>query len=326
MIRASQHRAVAVIGTGVVGRSWMRVFARAGLETRIWDVDPVQIDRAWDWYKSDQKRIRKQGGMRKTVARSERSNVIRCRDLGDALAGVTWVQENCPEDLALKQVVFADLDRLADARAVLASSTASLDMTTITDGLGGAGRCLVAHPVNPPHVIPLVEVLGGQQTDPLVVRRAIRFLERVGQTPVLLRRYVPGFLVSRLQAALLREALHLVATGVARADAIETVVKDGLGLRWAFLGPFDVANTNADGGVREYFARRGEVLAALWEDLGKDNPLTPEVGQRIGEALDMMHRQVPRESLREWRDDMIARLRRLKAMHPPGGEPETDEE
>jgi ketoreductase RED1 len=175
-------------------------------------------------------------------------------------------------------------------------------------------------------VIPLVEVLGGQRTDPLAVRRAIRFLERVGQTPVLLRRYAPGFLLNRLQAALLREALHLVATGVARADAIETVVKDGLGLRWAFLGPFDVPNTNADGGIREYFARRGDVLGALWDDLGKGNPLTPELIERVGETLDAMHRQVAPENLREWRDDMIVRLRRLKAMHPPGGEPEPEEE
>jgi L-gulonate 3-dehydrogenase len=326
MIRASQHRAVAVVGTGVVGRSWMRVFARAGLETRIWDVDPVQIDRAWDWYKADQRRIRKQGGMRKAVARNERSNVVRCRDLGDALDGVTWVQENCPEDLGAKRAVFADLDRMADPRALLVSSTASLDMTAIADGLAGAGRCLVAHPVNPPHVIPLVEVLGGQQTEPLAVRRAMRFLERIGQTPVLLRRYAPGFLLNRLQAALLREALHLVATGVARPDAIETVVRDGLGLRWAFLGPFDVPNTNADGGVREYFARRGEVLEALWDDLGKGNPLTPEVVERVGQALDTMHRTVPHETLREWRDDMIVRLRRLKTMHPPGGEAPPDEE
>jgi L-gulonate 3-dehydrogenase len=326
MIRASQHRVVAVVGTGVVGRSWMRVFARAGLETRIWDLDPVQTDLAWDWYKSDQKRIRKQGGMRKAVARNERSNVIRCDDLAEALAGATWVQESCPENLETKRAVFADLDRLADPKAVLASSTASLDMTLIAEGLGGAGRCLVAHPVNPPHVIPLVEVLGGQGTDPLAIRRAIRFLERVGQTPVLLRRYAPGFLLNRLQAALLREALHLVATGVARADAIETVVKDGLGLRWAFLGPFDVPNTNADGGIREYFARRGDVLGALWDDLGKGNPLTPELIERVGETLDAMHRQVAPENLREWRDDMIVRLRRLKAMHPPGGEPEPEEE
>ncbi|HSR14135.1 MAG TPA: 3-hydroxyacyl-CoA dehydrogenase NAD-binding domain-containing protein [Gemmatimonadales bacterium] len=326
MIRASRHRIVAVIGAGVIGRSWMRVFARAGLETRVWDPDPVQVDQAWDWYKTDQRRLRKQGGMRKGVARNERSNVARCRDLAEALQGATWVQECGPEDLDVKRGIFADLDRHADPVAILASSTASLDMTLIAEGLAGEPRCLVAHPVNPPHVIPLVEVLGGRNTDPLAVRRAIRFLERVGQAPVLLRRYVPGFLLNRLQAAVLREALFLVSSGVARADAIETVVKDGLGLRWAFLGPLDVPNTNADGGIREYFARRGVVLSRLWDDLGKGNPLTPELVERLGQDMDLLHRKVPRETLREWRDDMITRLRRLKAAHPPGGVPEPEEE
>jgi len=325
MIRASQHRVVAVVGLGVVGRSWMRVFARAGLETRVWDPDPVQVDRAWDWYKADQRRIRREGGMRKAVARNERANVLRCQTLVEALAEATWVQENGPEDLEVKREIFAGLDQAADPKAILASSTASLDMTRIAEGLAGRGRCLVAHPVNPPHVIPLVEVLGGRDTDPLAVRRAIRFLERIGQAPVLLRRYVPGLLLNRLQAALLREALHLVGSGVARADAIEAVVKDGLGLRWALLGPFDVPNTNADGGIREYLTRRGEVLNGLWNDLGKGNPLTPELVERLGHDLDQMHRRVPRETLREWRDDMISRLRRLKAAHPQEGSPPDEE-
>jgi 3-hydroxyacyl-CoA dehydrogenase len=318
---ARQHRTVAVVGTGVIGRSWVRVFARAGLEVRIWDADPDQIEAAWEWFKVDLKRVRKQLGLRKAAVRGERENVTRCASLEEALAGATYVQESGPELLDLKQELYRSLDAVADPRAILASSTSALDMTRIAEGLEGATRCVVAHPVNPPHVVPVVEVLGGERTDPRVVRRTMRFLERVGQTPVLLRRYVPGFALNRLQAALVREALNLVADGVASVDAVDTIIRDGLGLRWAMMGPFGVANTNADGGVREYFERFGRSFQSLWDDLRTDTSITPELLERLQKAVDIMYRRVPPEVQQQWRDDMVGRLRRLKAAHPLGVEP-----
>ena len=316
-------RAVAVIGTGVIGRSWIRVFARAGMETRIWDADPAQVDAAWAWLKADLKRSRKEHGLRKRVIRAEREQVVRCESLEDALKGVFWVQESGPENIDAKRALYAELDKLAPPRAVLASSTSTLDMTQIAEGLSGASRCVVAHPVNPPHVVPVVEVLGGAHTDPLVVRKSVRFMERVGQTPVLLRKYVPGFLLNRMQAALVREAVSLVNAGVTTPEGIDAVVRDGLGLRWALLGPFGVANTNADGGLREYFGRYGPSFEMLCRDLTSEFCLTPELIESMGKSVDAANRRVPRELQRSWRDDMVVRIRELKNMHPVV-EPEVD--
>jgi 3-hydroxyacyl-CoA dehydrogenase len=312
----SRAQSVAVIGTGVIGRSWIRVFARAGLETRIWDPNPEQVEAAWTWLKADLKRARKEHGLRKRVVRAEREQVVRCQTLEEALQNVFWVQESGPENLDAKRTTYAELDRLAPPKAVLASSTSALDMSAIAEGLPGANRCIVAHPVNPPPVVPVVEVLGGAHTDPLVVRRAVRFLERVGQTPVLLRKYVPGFLLNRMQAALMREAVSLVKEGVTTPEGVDAVIREGLGLRWALLGPFGVANTNADGGVREYFTRYGPSFERLIPDLTSEWKLTPELMDSIGKSVDATNRRVPRELQRTWRDDMVVRIRELKTMHP----------
>jgi 3-hydroxyacyl-CoA dehydrogenase len=249
---------------------------------------------------------------------------VRCETLEQALEGVFWVQESGPENIDAKRALYAELDRLAPPKAVLASSTSTLDMTKIAQGLQGASRCVVAHPVNPPHVVPVVEVLGGAHTDPLVVRKSVRFMERVGQTPVLLRKYVPGFLLNRMQAALVREAVSLVKNGVATPEGIDAVIRDGLGLRWALLGPFGVANTNADGGLREYFARYGPSLQMLSQDLTTELGLTPELIESMGKSVDAVNRRVPRDLQRSWRDDMVVRIRELKSLHPVV-EPEVDE-
>jgi 3-hydroxyacyl-CoA dehydrogenase len=309
-------RAVAVIGTGVIGRTWIRVFARAGYETRVWDPDPVQVETAWEWMKADLKRARREHGLRKRVARSEREQVVRCESLEEALKDVIWIQESGPERLEEKRATFVQLDKLAPARAVLATSASSLDMTAIAKGLHGGPRCLIASPLNPAHIIPIVEVVGGDRTDHLVLRRAVRFLERVGQTPVLLRTFVPGLLLGRLQAALMREALHLVAEDVAPPEAIDAVVREGLGLRWALLGPFAVAHTNGDGGIREFFQHYGDAWQKLSADLCTKLELTPEVVDRIARSVDATWRRVPRNAQRVWRDDMVLRIRDLKQAHP----------
>ncbi|HKP28859.1 MAG TPA: 3-hydroxyacyl-CoA dehydrogenase NAD-binding domain-containing protein, partial [Gemmatimonadales bacterium] len=244
--------------------------------------------------------------------------------LEQALEGVFWVQESGPENIDAKRALYADLDRLAPPKAVLASSTSTLDMTKIAQGLSGASRCIVAHPVNPPHVVPVVEVLGGAHTDPLVVRKSVRFMERVGQVPVLLRKYVPGFLLNRMQAALVREAVSLVKEGVTTPEGVDAVVRDGLGLRWALLGPFGVANTNADGGLREYFARYGPSFEMLSKDLTTEFCLNPDLIESMGKSVDAANRRIPRDLQRSWRDDMVVRIRALKTLHP-AVEPEENE-
>ncbi|MBL8959285.1 MAG: 3-hydroxyacyl-CoA dehydrogenase [Gemmatimonadetes bacterium] len=297
---------VAVVGCGVIGRSWIRVFTRAGYPVRVFDVSPRAVEQALAWHAE-------------AAARDGRGGTVPqgASTLAEALGGATWVQESGPETLPAKQALYAELDQGAPPEAILASSTSTLDMTEIARGLRGAGRCVVAHPVNPPHVVPAVDLLGGVATEPEVLARATDFLRAVGQTPVVLRRYVPGFLLNRMQAALVREAISLLDAGVADADAIDAVIRDGLGLRWALMGPFGVANTNADGGVREYFTRYGASFRWLMDDLGGTPSFDAATIERIGAGVDAMYPGVSHEDLRAWRDRMVERITTLKADDRP---------
>lgn len=313
---------VAVIGTGVIGRSWIRVFARAGCHTRVFDPDQTQQSKAVEWAEStaavdERLRFLAVGG-----AANEKQRIAPCASLSEALVGAGWVQESGPEALETKQRIYRELDAEADDTAILASSTSAHDMTAIASGLSGADRCVVAHPVNPPHVVPVVEVLAGRTTRPDVTETALAFLESVGQTPVEMHRYVPGFLLNRLQAALIREAVSLIGSDVASAEAIDAVVRDGLGLRWALMGPFGTGHTNADGGAGEYYRRYGDAYRALWADLDATPEFSDRVIDRIHSGTEAMYGPDSAAAVGEWRDRLVRGIRRLKA-DDPAPTPET---
>lgn len=307
---------IAVVGTGIIGRSWMLLFARAGCATRAYDASTDQLAAALRWMHMELEADVADGFM--TAAEAEQCNarVAPCHDLGTAVSAATYVQESGPENIDAKRGVYAALDAHAAPSAILGSSTSTHDMTTIAEGLEGAWRCIVAHPVNPPHVVPVVEVLPGARTDAEVVDRTVAFLESVGQTPVVLQRYAPGFLINRMQAAIIREAVCLVESGVADVAAVDAVIRDGLGLRWGLLGPFGVANTNADGGIREYLQRYGGALRSLMNDLGATPQLDAAMIERLGAQTDAMEGDVPLQSILRWRDRSIRRFRRSKREDP----------
>ena len=303
-MESSEHKfkptipVVAVVGTGVIGRSWALLFARAGCRTRIYDRDPAQVEKALAWIDQGLELI-------STHAR-----------LSDALDGAGYVQESGPEDIEIKKAVYHDLDQAADRQTILGSSTSAHDMSDIARGLAGANRCIVAHPVNPPHVIPVVEILPGEKTDADVVTRTRDFMTSVGQTPVLMNFYVPAFLLNRMQAAVIREAVSLVESGVADVDAVDAVIRDGLGLRWALMGPFGVANTNADGGIREYFTRYGEAYKNCMDQLGATPSFDAEMIERLGRGTDAMTGNASRDEVLRWRDRLVQKIRELKAEDP----------
>jgi 3-hydroxyacyl-CoA dehydrogenase len=308
--------AVAVIATGVIGRSWLRVFSRAGIPVRAWDPDPARLAQAVAWHADAVAAEETEPGrIADAVAR-----ITAAPSLAAALADVDYVQESGPESLEAKRAIYLELARLAPRRTILASSTSALDMTAIAAGLESAERCIVAHPVNPPHVVPVVEVLGGAETSEAVVARTMAWLRAVGQVPVRLNHYVPGFLLNRMQAALVREAVDLVARGVASADDVDAVIRDGLGLRWAFLGPYGTADTNADAGARDYFARYGPSYQALWADLRTDVHFDQALLDRIEAETEPMTRGRTAAERRAWRDRAVTALRALKAdlSRPPG--------
>ena len=308
--------AVGVVGAGLIGRSWTYLLARAGCRVRVFDPISAQRDRALSWMEQELDQEIDADTLSPEAVADVRSRVTYHDTLVGALRGVGYVQESGPEAIELKRSLYEGLDAAAAHGVILASSTSAHDMTPIAAGLSGASRCIVAHPVNPPHVVPVVEVLPGRETDPDVADRTCKFLRSVGQAPVRLNFWVDGFLLNRMQKALLSEAINLVERGVASVDAVDSVIRDGLGLRWALMGPFGVAETNADGGTREYLTRFRANHVRVSKDLGPPPNFDDEQIERVGRGTDEMLKGAQHDALSRWRDRMIRKIRALKEGDP----------
>jgi L-gulonate 3-dehydrogenase len=184
-------------------------------------------------------------------------------ELAAALAEAAWVQENAPERLETKRTLWAELDRIVPAEVVLASSTSALLPSAFTDHLAHRGRCLVAHPLNPPYLIPAIELVPAPWTAAEAMDRADLVMRAIGQRVIRMTRELPGFVMNRLQAALMEEAVKLVAAGYCDAEEVDIGLRDGLALRWSFMGPFETADLNAPGGVRDYVTRYRSVFDSI---------------------------------------------------------------
>jgi 3-hydroxyacyl-CoA dehydrogenase len=253
---------VAVVGAGLIGRAWAMVFARAGCTVRLWDPAPGVAEAALALIAERLADLSAAGLITEEPA-VVAARIAAAPSLAECVAGAVHVQENGPERLAPKQDLFAELDRLCGPEVVLASSTSGIPASEFTGNLAGRSRCLVAHPVNPPYLVPLVEIVGAPWTAPEVVARCRALMARVGQVPVVALKETQGFVLNRMQAALVAEAFRLVRDGVMSVEDVDACVKDGLGLRWSFMGPFETIDLNAPGGVADYAQRFGPLLGAI---------------------------------------------------------------
>jgi L-gulonate 3-dehydrogenase len=249
----SENRNVAIVGTGLVGRAWAAIFARAGWNVRLTDPHAPTLKAAPGLIRDELQALARHG-----LADDPDGAVARLTigaSVKDAVDGVAFVQESGPENVEQKQAIFAELDRLAPPDALLVSSTSAIVASRFTENLPGRARCLVGHPVNPPHLVPLVELCGAPWTAPEAIERARHIYREIGQVPVTINREINGFVLNRLQGALLAEAFRLVGEGFISPEDLDHTVKDGLGLRWSFLGPFETIELNAPGGIPDYCAR-----------------------------------------------------------------------
>jgi 3-hydroxyacyl-CoA dehydrogenase len=306
--------AVAIVGTGLIGRSWAIVFARAGWDVRITDPSAEQLAAVPGLIRKGLDELAAHGLANDPEAAAHL--VFPAASLEAAVEGVDLVQENGPELPEVKRELFAELDRLTPETAIMASSTSAIVASRFTEGLSHRGRCLVAHPVNPPHLVPLVELCGAPWTDRSTIERARAIYASVGQVPIVVNREVEGFVLNRLQGALLAEAIRLVADGVVTPYDLDKTVKDGLGLRWSFMGPFETIELNAPGGIADYCARYGGFYRRLTADAPKpevwDEPSVARVVEAWGEpqAPDVV------AAKSAWRDERLAALRAHKIAQP----------
>jgi carnitine 3-dehydrogenase len=273
---AGIHR-VAVIGTGTIGASWAALFLAHGLEVAASDPAPDaearlrrRVDEIWPV-------LRRLGAVKAAHApdiRFERAAV-------EAVRGAQFVQENGPEREDLKRALFTELDAALPAEAILASSTSGLLMSRLQEVCRHPGRCVIGHPFNPPHLIPLVEVVGGAQTSQATTDRAMAFYAAIGKRPIHIRKEVKGHVANRLQAAMWREAVSLVENGVASVADVDAAIASGPGLRWALMGPhltFHLAG--GAGGMDHFMAQFSGPIQSWWQDLGAP-ALTPELQRKL---------------------------------------------
>jgi len=261
---------VAIVGAGLIGRAWAMIFARAGWEVRLFDISDGVADAALGLCAEGLRNLAANGLCSDPDGAETRIRPV--QDLDTALDGAAFVQENGPERLDVKQRLFAELDARAPSSAILASSTSAIRCSLFTEVLPGRARCLIGHPVNPPHLIPLVEISGAPWTAPEALTKARAVYEAIGQVPITVLKEIEGFILNRLQGALLAEAFRLAAEGYVTPQDLDRTVADGLGLRWSFMGPFETIELNAPGGIADYCARYTEFYKRLAAD-----PANPSV-------------------------------------------------
>lgn len=297
---------IALVGGGLIGQAWAIVFARGGFEVMMYDASPVTIEQAQANIGArldDLARFNLIGDPKELLGRI--GYAIR---LKDAVVGADYVQESVPERVEVKREVYAELDRFVGDEAIIGSSTSGIPASAFTENLACRARCLVAHPINPPYLHPLVELCPAPWTDKAVVDRTHALMTEVGQSPIRVEKEVPGFIANRLQGALLTMALKLVEEGYASVEDVDIAIKDGIGLRWSFMGPFETIDLNAPGGVADYMARYGPLYEDIERSTAEPLAWTEALAKRI-EAARREALQVDHLGERsEWRDRHLMAL------------------
>jgi len=301
---------VAIVGSGLVGQAWAIVYARGGCQVQMWDGSEQALQTGYEIVKRQIRELQACGLLDNPEDVTGRLQI--CSSLEDVLYGVDYVQESLPEKVEIKRQIFEQMDTLAPSGVILASSTSSIPASAFTDALAGQNRCLVAHPVNPPYLIPVVEICPAPWTDPDVVLRTRQLMDQIGQKPVTVNEEVEGFVLNRLQGALLREAFRLVERGVVSVEDLDATVKDGLGLRWAFMGPLETIDLNAPGGLKEYCNRYGGMFQRMSLEQTSTEPWSDSLVERLDQERRELLSADELEKRRIWRDQRLMALMRHK--------------
>ncbi|OKO88198.1 3-hydroxyacyl-CoA dehydrogenase [Bradyrhizobium sp. NAS80.1] len=308
------HR-VAIVGAGVIGASWSALYLAKGLEVIASDPAPNAeanlrkfVDAAWP-------ALERLG----LSPKASKANLTFTANLAEAMAAADFVQENGPERVDFKQKLYGQLDALLPPDVIIASSSSGIPMSQIQPGAQAhPERCVIGHPFNPPHLIPLVEIVGGDKTSEQTILRADEFYSSIGRKTVRINKEMPGHVANRLQAALAREVYYLVAEGVVSAADVDTALSWGPGLRWGIMGNMMLNHLGGgSGGIEHAFAGLLGPMMGWWKTLGSPD-MTPEVQRKL---IDSVHAEVGSRTIEELaaeRDEILIGLLQLRSNRPAG--------
>jgi len=299
---------IGVIGSGVIGSSWSILFLSHGSEV-------VMVGRSEESLKKASERIQNYLDFLKASGMVKREGNLQLSKSLKDLEGAEFIQECVPEDLKLKQEIFSTLERICKEDVIFATSTSGLSITEIQKSLEHPERCIVTHPINPPHLIPLVEIVPGELTSSETVERTLELMKSFSKVPVVLKKEVPGFVVNRLAAALWREAIDLVSKDVVSVEDIDKVVSCGPGLRWALMGPFMIYHLGGgEGGIKHFIEHLGEAFSRWWSTMECWSKITEEMKERIIRGVEEEVRGKNIRELEKERDEMLVKLLKLRGL------------
>jgi len=303
---------IAIIGTGVIGASWATLFLAKGLDVVATDIAPDAETSLRRFVKTAWPAVERLG----LVSGASQSRLTFTTDLLAAVRGADFVQENGPERIDFKKKLYRQLDEVLPADVIVASSSSGLTMSEIqSDCPSHPDRCVIGHPFNPPHLVPLVEIVGGAKTSEVTIERAAAFYTGLGKQAVRLRKEVPGHVANRLQAALAREVYYLVAEDVVSVADVDKALCWGPGLRWGIMGQVLLNHLGGgQGGIEHFFDQFTKPMTAWWKTLGSPE-LTPEVK---GKLIDGLHSEVGSRSISDLeaqRDDILLGLLELRSKY-----------
>ncbi|XP_054888438.1 lambda-crystallin homolog [Poeciliopsis prolifica] len=315
---ASEVKTITVIGSGLIGRSWAMVFISGGYQVKIYDNQPGQAARAVTEIRKQLEELEEARMLRGDLSAVQQLALLSSYDdLAPALEGAFFVQECVFEELGVKQSVFQEVERFVGKAAILSSSTSCLVPSSVFAKVEERSRCLVSHPVNPPYYVKLVELVPHPETAAAVMDATHSLMTKVGQAPVLLRKEIDGFAVNRVQAAIIAESWRLVQDGVISVKDIDLVMSEGLGMRYAFIGPMETMHLNAPEGLEDYMRRYGEGIARLLNSFG---PVPDFFGEPAKRVVKEMSELIPCDqqhlsARKERRDLLLMHLAKLKKDH-----------
>ena len=305
---------VACIGVGTIGHSWATLFAMKDLEVNLYDVEPSKPERALRRIRASLEFLASRDYIEEEMVPKALERLKILKSLEEAVRDVDYVQESAYESYSVKKGLFRRIDEVAPTGSIIATSSSGLLMSELQKVTSNPDRCIVVHPWNPPHLIPLVELVPGEMTSKETVSNAYSFMERLGKVPVVLRKEIPGHIGNRLQVAVWREALDLIDRGVASLEDVEKALYAGPGIRWAFMGSnLTLHLGGGEKGLRYLIEHLGKKYSEYWRDMAKWVSIPDSAAEKAIEGIKEMQlvRSKSFQELIEWRDEKLVALLKL---------------
>ena len=300
-------RPVTVIGAGLVGAGWAIVFARAGLNVRMFDVNPQVLESAPALVAQQLDGLHAYGLLKESVD-TIRARITAVHDLKQALDGACYAQESVLEKVDVKRKLVEEIDSFGFDELIVGSSTSGIPASDFGLNLTMSPRILVSHPVNPPYLVPIVELVGSPQTSQATIDFTHQLMQAAHMSVVRVNKETEGFVLNRLQAVLLREAWTLVAEGVCSCEDIDKTIRDGLGWRWSFMGPFETIDLNAPHGVADYASRFGPLFHRIAQSRDQQRPWDEPLVKEVESQRRQYVKQDELNTRRAWRDDQLMKF------------------